>query len=328
MNSMPLSVIIPVYNVAPYLPRCLESILQQTRKVQEIICVDDGSEDESGQILDAYAQKNENIYVIHKENGGLVSARKAGLAMATMPYATYVDSDDWIESEMYEIMMDAMLQTDADVVASGYFYDQMDRQRIFVDSLPTGLYEGAVWTNLLQKIYAPSSKMRWVLSIWSKIYQTSLLRMFQARVDDRIDCGEDYMVTWPLYLHAKRVYETGRVFYHYCQRANSMTNTASNLHRKEQNFQCFLKNLREQLNSCVSRVPNIMEQYHMYEASYWFSLRYVEHMLMICEDELRPFGNVPRNSSIVVYGAGQFGRLLHDFLLTHNYHVVGWVEGV
>ena len=166
MNSMPLSVIIPVYNVAPYLPRCLESILQQTRKVQEIICVDDGSEDESGQILDAYAQKNENIYVIHKENGGLVSARKAGLAMATMPYATYVDSDDWIESEMYEIMMDAMLQTDADVVASGYLYDQMDRQRIFVDSLPTGLYEGAVWTNLLQKIYAPSSKMRWVLSIW------------------------------------------------------------------------------------------------------------------------------------------------------------------
>ena len=97
-----ISIIIPVYNTEEYLRQCLDSVLLQTFRDIEIICVDDGSTDSSPQILDSYKAHDSRIKVIHKENTGLVAARKTGLAAATGKYIGYVDSDDWIEPMMYE----------------------------------------------------------------------------------------------------------------------------------------------------------------------------------------------------------------------------------
>ena len=106
MNKEPLlSVVVPVYNVEPYLERCIQSILNQTYKNLEVILVDDGSTDKSGSVCDEYVLQDDRVKVIHKKNGGLVSARKAGAAIATGSYITAVDSDDWIESNMFEEMM-------------------------------------------------------------------------------------------------------------------------------------------------------------------------------------------------------------------------------
>ena len=101
-KAVPVSVIVPVYNTERYLAKCLDSIIAQTMRDIEIICVDDGSTDSSLEILTAYAGKDARIRVIHKENGGLVSARKAGIKAARGTYIGYVDSDDWIEPRMYE----------------------------------------------------------------------------------------------------------------------------------------------------------------------------------------------------------------------------------
>ena len=95
MNEM-ISVIIPVYKVQDYLPKCIESVLQQTYHNLEIILVDDGSPDKCGKICDSYARKDERIRVVHKTNGGLASARNAGLECATGDYVCFIDSDDWI----------------------------------------------------------------------------------------------------------------------------------------------------------------------------------------------------------------------------------------
>ena len=97
MEKLPLSVIIPVYNAAPYLRFCLDSILGQTIPAEVIICVDDGSTDESLDILQEYASIWESVHIVRKKNGGQTSARKAGLAAVRTLYTAFVDADDWIE---------------------------------------------------------------------------------------------------------------------------------------------------------------------------------------------------------------------------------------
>ena len=111
-----LTLIIPIYNIEQYLSQCLDSIINQTYKNIQIILVDDGSTDSSGRICDEYADKDSRIIVIHKENGGLVSARKAGLREATGEYVVYVDGDDWIELNAIEHMVGTIERTKEDIV--------------------------------------------------------------------------------------------------------------------------------------------------------------------------------------------------------------------
>ena len=118
---MLISVIVPVYKVEPYLNRCVDSILGQTYQNLEVILVNDGSKDGSGSICDAYAQKDSRIRVIHKENGGLSSARNAGMDAATGEYITFVDSDDWLEADGYEHLMDLMERYQVKLVCGGNY---------------------------------------------------------------------------------------------------------------------------------------------------------------------------------------------------------------
>ena len=113
--SEKISIIIPVYNVENYLKRCLESIVNQTYKNLEIILVDDGSTDNSGKICDEYKEKDKRIIVIHKENGGLSDARNAGIDIATGNYIGFIDSDDFADVRMYEILLNNLKSTNSDI---------------------------------------------------------------------------------------------------------------------------------------------------------------------------------------------------------------------
>jgi glycosyltransferase involved in cell wall biosynthesis len=116
-KMMPLiSVIIPIYNIKEYLSKSIDSIINQTYKNIEIILVDDGSTDGSSKICDEYAEMDSRIRVIHKENGGVTSARKAGLLKATGTYVTYVDGDDWMERNAYSVMVEKGANLGADIV--------------------------------------------------------------------------------------------------------------------------------------------------------------------------------------------------------------------
>ena len=116
-----ISVIVPVYNADKYLVRCVDSILNQTYSNLEIILVDDGAKDNSGAMCDDFARKDARIRVIHKENGGLSSARNAGIDIAKGEYFGFVDSDDWIEPEMYETMLTLARKNDAELVVAGRY---------------------------------------------------------------------------------------------------------------------------------------------------------------------------------------------------------------
>ena len=118
MNEL-ISVIVPVYNVEPYLRKCVDSILNQTYRKLEVILVDDGSPDNCGAICDEYAAKDARVRVIHKSNGGLSDARNAGLDIMTGDYVAFLDSDDWVEADMYRTLLTQMKHFDADMSLSG-----------------------------------------------------------------------------------------------------------------------------------------------------------------------------------------------------------------
>ena len=126
-----ISVIVPVYNVERYLKRCIESIINQTYKDLEIILVDDGSTDSSGNICDEYKKIDKRISVIHKKNGGLSDARNEGLKVVTGTYIAFVDSDDFLDLDMYEYMQKNIEKENADIVICGTKIDY-DNGKIIV----------------------------------------------------------------------------------------------------------------------------------------------------------------------------------------------------
>ena len=127
-----VSIVIPVYNVEKYLRECLDSVKNQTLRDIEIICVDDGSTDCSGEILDEYAKQDNRFHIIHKQNEGYGKAMNVGMAAASAPYTGSVESDDRIEADMYEKLSAIMEQTKADVIKADYyqFYQSNTGKRI------------------------------------------------------------------------------------------------------------------------------------------------------------------------------------------------------
>ena len=134
MNNPLISIIVPIYNVEVYIRNCVDSILGQSYENIEIILVDDGSPDNCGDICDEYGSKDKRIKVIHKKNGGLSSARNAGIDIATGDYLGFIDSDDWIESDMYESLYTALTSHKADISVCGRYIVEGSRITTISDS--------------------------------------------------------------------------------------------------------------------------------------------------------------------------------------------------
>ena len=219
MDRTKISVIVPVYNVETYLARCVDSILNQSYANLEVILVDDGSKDASGSICEKYAEKDNRIRVIHKENGGLSSARNAGLDVACGEYITFVDSDDWIEPLAYGWMMEAMVRYDVKMVCAG---------RYDVDGA-TG--EKTVGLCPQKEEVLSGEEMAGRIFTWDncdssacdKLYHRSLFE--NHRYPLGVVC-EDLPVTYRIALEAGRVGMLPKAVYNYYHRPGSIS-TAS-----------------------------------------------------------------------------------------------------
>lgn len=211
-----ISVIVPVYNVEAFLPRCVDSILAQTYENLEIILVDDGSPDGCGTICDGYAAKDNRVKVIHKENGGLSSARNAGLEAATGEYIAFVDSDDWIELEMYGHMLSLLDKYEAKLVCAGR-YDVDEKTGTKTVGLCPKKEEVVSGEEMAGRIFL------WAgcdSSACDKLYHHSLLEGF--RYPEGKVC-EDVPVTYRIVLKAGRAVLCDRPFYNYYHRAGSIS---------------------------------------------------------------------------------------------------------
>ncbi len=221
-----VSIIVPIYNVEKYVEKCILSIINQTYNNLQIILVDDGSTDASGEICDFYAEKDQRIKVIHQKNAGLVCARKRGLKEAKGQYIGFVDGDDYIDKIMYEEMLDAILESKADFVHTGYF---VEKGAIIKTSLD---YESKVYDIrdsrkqfLYDFIIDISQDSRMGFSIWSKLFKRDLIIKCYQKIPDNQSYGEDVLALYRCILESDVIYLKRKSYYHYVYRNDSMTNS-------------------------------------------------------------------------------------------------------
>lgn len=212
-----VSVIVPIYNVEPYLHQCLDSIIAQTYKNIEIILINDGSLDQSGVIADEYKARDGRIKLIHQKNGGLSDARNRGMEEATGRYTMFVDSDDWLNKTMIETMLNTCINTGADIVQSAFYYAYPDR--LLIDRRYLKREQHMITLNK-QELMEELVKNRYVKNFaWGKLYKTELIKEIPFK---RGVLFED--VFWAhLVMHEVEVYVVlSDAFYYYRQRDDSI----------------------------------------------------------------------------------------------------------
>ena len=214
-----ISVIIPVYKAEKYLQRCIDSILAQTYKNLEIILVDDGSPDNSGKICDEYRDKDRRIVVIHKPNGGVSSARNAGLKVATGEYIGFVDGDDYIKPEMYAVLLNNLVENDADISICG-----------FANEVAPGKFEAYCKENV-QTTLSQYEQMECLLQ--NKLFSCSCCdRIFKKELvtdvwfDENITHYEDLLYLWNVMKKSNKAVFTSEPYYYYCTNEGSASTSA------------------------------------------------------------------------------------------------------
>lgn len=221
-----ISVIIPVYNTCGELSKCLESVCNQTYKDLEIICVDDGSTDGSGIILDGFAEKDKRVIVIHQKNKGESNARNEGLKRSTGNYIAFVDCDDWIDSKMYEDMISVMKNEDLDMVAVSWYKELENQSLEIYNELPI-LEQAFGQEQLLNYIYKRDS-YRGFAYMWNKLYRREVLFDDEDKIilfDESLKLGGDVLYLAQLVLNVKKAKYINNSYYHYRQRESSGCHT-------------------------------------------------------------------------------------------------------
>lgn len=260
-----ISVIVPVYNVEAYLPRCIDSILAQTYENLEVILVDDGTKDSSDKICDEYAGKDARIRVIHKQNGGLSSARNAGIDVAKGEYLAFVDSDDWIEPDAVENLYRVAKKYDVKLVCAGR-YDVDDATGEKTPGLCHSKEEVVSGEETVRRILIWENMDS---ASWDKLYHRSLFRQIRFPLGKIV---EDVPIMYKIALDAGRVGMCDKRIYNYLHRSGSIT-TAS-VSGKTFHFS----------QHTAEIYPFIRENYpHLEKEARYFRIRSLVHPVLLVE---------------------------------------------
>lgn len=202
-----ISIVVPVYNVEDFIHDCIQSILDQTFKNFELILVNDGSTDKSGAICDEYAEKDQRIRVIHKENGGQSSARNSGIDAAKGNYIGFIDSDDWIDPEMYKILYTKLVENSADITACNLMqYDKDADKNLYCNKTDDVSYDR---DSAMDELYLNE---RLTFSPCNKLYKKNLFEGIRFKEGYIL---EDMDFSYRMMHQAKKVYYTGQALYNY-----------------------------------------------------------------------------------------------------------------
>lgn len=221
-----ISVIVPIYKVEQYLRQCLDSLEAQTADNIEFILVDDGSPDNCPKICDEYAERDGRFKVVHRENGGLLSARKAGLRASVGDYIGFVDGDDWVESDTFANMQHALDEYSPDMVISEFLCDFGDRVEPSKQSFKEGLYDRSrMEAELFPTMLFDGHFYCFGINpnCWSKLVKRELIEKNLYPVDERIRMGEDAAFIYPCLLDAQSVACIKTPTYHYRITGQSMS---------------------------------------------------------------------------------------------------------
>lgn len=218
MKNDLISIIIPVYKVEKYLEKCIESVLKQTYTNLQIILVDDGSPDNCGKICDEYAKKDSRIEVIHKANGGLSDARNVGISKAKGRYIGFVDSDDYIKENMYEILLNLIKKYDADVSICN-LYDVIDGNE-YIRNKENGIREYSR-LDILKEVLLDKNIQSYA---WNKLYKKELFDEVKYPIGKKY---EDIGTTFYIFEKCNKIVVTSEPEYYYLKRSDSLVNNVT-----------------------------------------------------------------------------------------------------
>lgn len=311
-----LSVVVPVYNVENYIEKSIRSIVNQTYPNMQIILVDDGSIDHSGELCDQFELQYENVEVIHQSNKGSAAARQCGALVAKGEYIIWVDPDDWIESDYFEMMMNKAIGYDVDLVAADLYMEIDGNVTVVANQIPEGIYDSEEIINSMLYsgvFYEYGIRPNGV----TKLFKNDIHKKVQTQMDTRIVVGDDAAVVYPYILLCDKVMVTDICGYHYVQRSDSITKKKS----KTEIHQISI--LVEYLKEKFHEYPQVLNQLDVYQKyliasrdlSYWDN-----------EMILLPYGGIELSAPIVIYGAGGMGQTLYEYCRFHQIPVKLWVD--
>lgn len=258
-----ISIVLPVYNTAPYLTKCLDSLISQTYKNIEIICVNDSSKDNSLQILNEYGQKDSRIIIVTQENTGLSGARNKGLSLANGEYIMFVDSDDWVDESTCATALETAIKHGADVVFWPYIREFADHSvpKVIFDEeeivFANGECEKHVhrrFAGLLGDELAVVENADAIVTAWGKLYKACVMQQPEVRfIDTKIIGTEDALFNFYVFNNVKTAVYINRYFSHYRRdNENSLT-------------QKYKPNLFKQWNLLYDLMEKNIEQQHLSE---------------------------------------------------------------
>ena len=320
-----VSIIIPIYGVELYLNQCIESVLNQTYQNLQIILVNDGSMDKCGEICDYYAKKDARIHIIHKQNEGLVNARKSGLAVAEGDYVTFVDGDDWVRENFIFNLVQPAIKYNTDFIIAGYIREFYGKEDKIIPKLPVGYYSKKdLVKNILPNALYNGIFFQHGIStyVWNKLFKLTKLKHYLAIVDKNIVMGEDAALTYPYLFNCDNLYITDATDYLYRQRPNSIVKSVPNLKLEYSQLSLLFKHLKKHISKFIH--IDIEKQLKLY-----FYAQILIRSGGVINDDIKtiPFSNIDTAKDIVIYSSGSFGQHLISSIQKLNfYNIISWLD--
>lgn len=325
-----ISVIVPIYNLDAYLYQCVSSIVEQTYKNLEIILVDDGSTDNALEICEYFRKSDTRVKVIAKPNGGLVSARKAGINASNGKYVFYVDGDDWISSDCITQYHKLASTYNSDIVIGDYKREFLGNFLTIRNSISPGFYNRTqIEKQVLPYMISQGAFFNHGLKTysWGKLYKKSTILALQNRIPDEIMIAEDAALTYPAIYESNSIYIADIALCNYRQRPNSILKStsfdSSEIARISKAFQ-YLVNA---LDSLKINKYNFEQQLQAYFAAI-VSIRSGGFLSSIeLYEKFKIFGVLEPGARLALYNSGSFGQHAYKHL-KHNriFELSGWFD--
>lgn len=323
-----ISVIVPVYNAEKYLRYCLDSILRQTYTNIEIILIDDGSTDSSLQICKDYHNRDSRIRIYTQKNSGLPSVRAKGILLSNSDIVTFVDSDDWIEPDMYENMIALYEKTLADLISTGIYIDyENGTTKTNLDHYNEGFYddlEKEIYPSMLRNNHFGEFGL--FGNLCTKLFKRNILIDVYENINKNVFYGEDCLAFYSYCMRIKSIYVRKKAFYHYNIHSSSM---CTNVDLRLPNNALLLYNeLRRVFMQCKNYYPLLKQlkrymldiECHNLRMIYGIGNEILEKWFFDYSDYY--------DSQIVIYGAGECGQALYQQIakVGKTKNVVAWID--
>lgn len=237
-----VSIIVPVFQVDRYLEKCIKSIIQQSYRNIEIILVDDGSTDNSPMICDEFAQHDDRIRVVHKKNGGVSSARNAGIDLMQGEYCCFIDGDDYLDESYISSMLHTMQEKGVDMVCCGCWRENLNGDILW--ERKADITQSFDQKGSILELFTPTSFVGWP---WNKLFKTSIIEEFNIRFDENIKYCEDEIFVLTYLLHSKNTCYVKEQLYHYME--NNMSANMKIYTEKKFDIRCLDRQKADEISA-------------------------------------------------------------------------------